>query len=129
MKINHIALWVSDLEIMKAFYLKYFNMTSNKKYVNPARQYSSYSLSFDDQSARLELMHKPSIENYAGEKGMQTGLAHIAISVGSKERADELTEILRNDRFIIAGEPRMTGDGCYESIVLDPEGNRVEITI
>jgi lactoylglutathione lyase len=129
MKINHIAVWVQDLEIMRAFFMKYFNMNSTEKYTNPAKQYTSYTLSFDDMSACIELMHKPSVEAFEGTRGMQTGLAHIAVSVGSKEKADELSEVLRKDKYIIAGEPRITGTGSYECIVLDPEGNRIEITV
>jgi len=55
--------------------------------------------------------------------------AHLAISVGSKEKVDELTEKLRADGYTVAGNPRLTGDGYYESVVFDPEGNRIEITV
>jgi lactoylglutathione lyase len=129
MKLNHIAVWVKDLEILRAFYMKYFNLKSGEKYTNPAKQYSSYFLRFNSEDTRIELMHNPAVENRTGKRGFQTGLAHIAISAGSKEKVDELTERLRADKFVISGEPRVTGDGCYESVVIDPEGNWVEITI
>jgi lactoylglutathione lyase len=57
------------------------------------------------------------------------GIIHFAISVGSKEKVDSLTHQLRSDGYQIIGEPRTTGDGYYESVVLDPEKNRIEITI
>jgi lactoylglutathione lyase len=129
MKIDHIAIWVKDLEIMRAFYTSYFDMTSGEKYVNPKKQFSSYFLSFKNATTRMEIMHRPDIAEYLGAKGLLNGLTHLAISVGSKDAVDALTEQLRRDNFTISGEPRTTGDGYYESVVLDPEGNPVEITI
>ncbi|MDO5616997.1 MAG: VOC family protein [Cruoricaptor ignavus] len=112
---------------MKAFYQKYFNATANDKYHNPSKHFSSYFLSFES-GCRLEIMQKPDIEiinhDYNNQK---TGIVHFAFSVGSKEKVDALTEILRQDGYQIAGEPRTTGDGYYESVILDPEGNIVEI--
>jgi lactoylglutathione lyase len=109
--------------------MRYFDMTSNEKYINPAKGFSSYFLSFQNSKTRLELMHRPDIAGFLGKKGERNGIAHFAISVGSKEKVDTLTERLRADKFTIEGEPRTTGDGYYESIILDPEGNLVEITI
>jgi lactoylglutathione lyase len=129
MKIEHLAIWVNDLETMRHFYMRYFDMTSNEKYINPAKGFSSYFLSFQNSKTRLELMHRPDIAGFLGKKGERNGIAHFAISVGSKEKVDTLTERLRADKFTIEGEPRTTGDGYYESIILDPEGNLVEITI
>jgi len=128
MKLEHIAIWVRDLEGMREFYTRYFNMNSNDKYVNPAKGYSSYFLSFPGSDTRIELMHRPDISEYTGNRGMTHGLAHISISIGSSEKVDELTEILRREGYKIAGEPRTTGDGYYESVVLDPEGNYLEIS-
>jgi lactoylglutathione lyase len=128
MKIEHLAIWVDDLEKMRAFYLKYFDTTSGEKYINDKKQYSSYFLNFGEGSTRLELMHKPGITITAGQRGLAKGIAHFSISVGGKEKVDELTELLRNDNYTVFSEPRTTGDGYYESVVLDPEGNYLEIT-
>ncbi len=127
MRIEHLAIWVKDLEVMRTFYLKYFNATSNEKYHNTKKRFSSYFLSFTD-GPRLELMEKPTIKNVDFNEEY-FGLAHFAISVGSKEKVKSLTDALRDDGFTIVGEPRTTGDGYYESLILDPEGNRIEITI
>jgi len=128
MKIDHIALWVIDLEEMRQFYEEYFQGTAGEKYHNPKKEFESYFISFAD-GCRLELMYNPNIPGKQSENNKQhLGLIHFAVSVGSKEQVDELTVRLRKDGFRIIGEPRTTGDGCYESVVLDPEGNRVEIT-
>jgi len=129
MKIDHIAIWVNDLETMRIFYEKYFKATSNKKYHNPVKNFSSYFLSFES-GARLELMQKPEIpENLNNSIDQYIGLNHFAVSVGSQENVDDLTETMRKDGFKIVGEPRTTGDGYYESVILDPEQNRIEITV
>ena len=129
MKIEHIAIWVSELEKVKEFYEKYFRATAVDPYYNENKNFKSYFLSFED-GCRLELMHKPDIsESKQNHEKQQLGLVHFAVSVGSKEEVDRLTTILRNDGFKITGEPRTTGDGYYESVVLDPENNIVEITI
>lgn len=125
MKIEHIAIWVSDLEKTRDFYVNYFGGTSNELYYNPKKNFSSYFISFDE-GCRLELMYRPDITNTMNGEGL--GITHFAISVYSKSKVDELTEKLRTDGYAIAGEPRTTGDGYYESVILDPEGNRVEIT-
>ncbi|ASW73523.1 hypothetical protein IQ37_11125 [Chryseobacterium piperi] len=129
MKIEHIALWCHNLKLMQRFYIDYFEMVSNEKYENPAKGFASYFLSFKENSfVRLELMHRPDIMDNDNTRGMIMGYAHLAISVGSKEKVDALTSRLRHDGFHIIGEPRTTGDGYYESIVGDPEGNWIEIT-
>lgn len=129
MKIEHIAIWSKDIERLKAFYEKYFNATSGNKYTNPNKSYSSYFMAFTS-GARLELMYMPSIPESLDSKDAQfTGYIHIAISTGSKEQVDQLTAQLRADGYKIMDGPRHTGDGYYESVVLDPDGNRVEITI
>jgi lactoylglutathione lyase len=127
MKIEHIALWVKDLEIIKKFYMEYFNVSCGEKYENVNKKFSSYFLAFES-GTRIEIMYRPDIYEQAGKKGVTYGLTHLAISVGSKEKVNELTELIRNDGFEIVGEPRMTGDGYYESIISDPEGNHIEIT-
>ena len=127
MRIEHIAIWVSDIEKMRRFYEQYFNTKAGDKYVNLKKDFTSYFLSFSE-GARLELMQKPEISKEVNQEEY-LGFIHFAVSVGSKENVDSLTEKLRQDGFKITGEPRTTGDGYYESVVLDPEGNRIEITI
>lgn len=128
MKIEHLAIWTQDLEKMKAFYLEFFELEANEKYHNPKKNFSSYFLSFP-YGARIELMHQPEFAEFLQDQGKGIGLAHFAISVGSKEKVDELTELLRSRKYTIQGEPRTTGDGYYESVILDPEGNQIEITV
>jgi lactoylglutathione lyase len=127
MKIEHIALWTHDLEKMRGFYQTYFQMKSGKRYENPKKGFSSYFLSFDT-GARIELMTKTNIPDNDESKQEFSGLTHFAISVGDKTKVNALTEQLRKDGYKVAGEPRTTGDGYYESLILDPEGNRIEIT-
>ena len=128
MRIEHVALWVEDLELMKDFYSKYFEAIPNEKYTNSANGFSSYFLSFN-AGCRLELMNMPNIKEKLSPRGYDMGLAHFTFSTGSKDRVDDLTETLRQNGFEIFGEPRTTGDGYYESVVKDPEGNYVEISI
>lgn len=128
MKIEHLAIWVDDLEIMRQFYLKYFNVSSGVKYTNEKKGFTAYFLMFGDDKTRLELMHRNDIIDEPKKRGFMKGIAHFAISVGGKEAVDELTKRLRADHYIIESEPRTTGDGYYESVVLDPEGNYVEIS-
>ncbi len=126
MRIEHIAIWAEDLELLRDFYVKYFGMQCNNMYHNPRRRFSSYFLSFESERSRIELMHIPDLDAPAS-RGNLKGLAHLAISVGSKEAVDALTERLRQDGYTVVGEPRTSGDGYYESCVADPEGNYVEI--
>lgn len=129
MKIEHIAIWSKDIELLKEFYQKYFGASSNQKYINSKKGFESYFLSFES-GARLELMQMPTIPNTADDPYKQfTGLVHFAISVGSSAKVDSLTNQLATDGYQILDGPRKTGDGYYESIVLDPEQNRIEITI
>ncbi len=126
MKIEHLAIWVKDLEKVKDFYTRFFNMNCNDKYVNETKGFSSYFLSFEG-GARIEIMHRPDISEQAAKAGKCFGLTHFAISVGSRKHVDELTEAIRSAGYEISGEPRITGDGYYESVIADPEGNLVEI--
>lgn len=128
MKIEHIALWVNDIDVLKDFYIKYFNARANKKYINESKAFQSYFLSFDS-GARLEIMQMPNIsknENTPEKQNM--GFVHIALSVGSDQGVVDLTEQLRNDGYKVVSEPRRTGDGYFESCILDPENNRIEMT-
>lgn len=128
MKIAHIAIWVRDLERSKRFYETYFGAKAGDKYVNPAKNFSSYFLSFEG-GCRLEIMHKPEIPESPHIAGTESlGLTHFAISLGSAQNVDQLTMQLEQDGYKVVGKPRRTGDGYYESVVLDPENNRIEIT-
>ena len=127
MKIEHIALWTRNLEKMREFYQTYFQMNSGQRYENAKKGFLSYFLSFDT-GARIELMTKTNMPGHFEPKQDFNGLTHFAISVGDKMKVNAITEQLRKDGFDIAAEPRTTGDGYYESVILDPEGNRIEIT-
>ena len=179
MKIEHVAIWVKDIDNVCEFYRKYFGGVVQPLYHNPAKQFTSRFITFDD-GARLEIMHRPDInvgtltesksnilgfgnvhtsvsaaltlrmfhvkhaiasvatgslltgmtehEHVGHEVSQHFGFAHISFSVGSKEEVDRLTQQMSDDGITIAGQPRTTGDGYYESVVLDPEGNRIEIT-
>jgi len=128
MKIEHVAIWVEDLEQCRDFYTRFFGAVAGEKYHNRTKSFQSYFLSFSD-GARLEIMQKPGVPSRpdAPEKEWK-GITHLAFSTGSRERVDALTEQLRQAGYTILGEPRTTGDGYYESVVADPEGNRIEIT-
>lgn len=126
MRIEHIAMYVNNLEKTKEFFEKYFNAISNDGYHNPKTDFRSYFLSFDD-GARIEIMHKPDMIDC--EKHLvRTGYAHIAFSLGSRDAVDELTVKLRADGYEVVSGPRTTGDGYYESCIVGIEGNQIEIT-
>lgn len=126
-KIEHISLWASDIEKMKDFYVSFFGGKIGDKYVNPKKKFESYFIEFSS-GTRLEIMHKDGL--VSGDRDNQvSGYAHIAFSAGSKEKVDKFTGVMKEAGFEIADGPRTTGDGYYESVILDPEGNRIEITI
>lgn len=127
MKIEHIAMYVNDLETARAFFIQYFGASSNDGYHNEKTGFRSYFLAFDD-GVRLELMSRPGMED-PGKTPARTGFIHIAFSVGDKRKVDELTARLQEDGYDVISGPRTTGDGYYESCVLGPEGNQIEITI
>ena len=126
MKIEHAAIWVKDIEAMKEFYTTYFNGKANKKYHNEAKQFQSYFLSFDG-GARLEIMCKQGVDKPDSDD--RIGWAHIAFALGSRESVDQLTERLQNEGYRLVNGPRVTGDGYYESVIEDPEGNLLELTV
>jgi lactoylglutathione lyase len=129
MHIEHVAIWTKNLERLKTFYETYFQAQVGEKYVNPTKQFESYFLSFA-AGTRLELMTRPDIPASRDDVEAQfTGYIHLAISVGSKEQVDALTRRLQQDGYGVVDGPRRTGDGYYESVVLDPDKNRIEITI
>lgn len=125
--LNHIGLYVRDIEEAKRFFEKYFGAKAGEKYHNPRKSFSSYLLCFDD-GATLEIMTKPNL-NQMPDRTNNYGYTHISISVGSKEKVDELTSRLIDDGYSHLDGPRTTGDGYYESAILDAEGNVIEITI
>ena len=127
MKIEHIAMYVRDLEAARDFFVKYLGASSNSGYHNKNTGFRSFFISFDD-GARIELMNKPEMQDM--EKTLnRTGFIHIAFSVGSKEKVDELTEKLKADKYDVVSGPRTTGDGYYESCIVGIEGNQIEITV
>lgn len=158
MKIEHVAIWAKDIDKVCDFYRKYFGGKIQPLYHNPAKQFTSRFVTFES-GARLEVMHRPDIDANVGTEAMfhvkrpqgecsahtcmgiaepqdvghevsqHLGLTHLSFSVGSKEGVDRLTRQMSDDGIQVIGEPRTTGDGYYESVVLDPEGNRVEVTV
>ena len=127
MKIEHIVMYVNDLEAARDFFAEYLGGQSNDGYHNKTTDFRSYFICFDG-GARLEIMTKPNLKDQAKPLN-RTGYAHIAFSVGSKEKVDELTERLKSDDFEVVSGPRTTGDGYYESCVVVIEGNQIEITV
>ena len=127
MQIEHIAIWVKDIEKMKSFYEKYFNARSSSIYINDLKQFSPYFLSFET-GARLEIMHTPKVSVSGDYDEQVAGFVHLAFATGSDENVEKLTKKLAKDGLKILDGPRRTGDGYYESVILDPEGNRIEIT-
>jgi len=125
MNIAHVAIWTKDLEAMKDFYIRYFKGVSNEKYLNPIKQFESYFISFES-GTKLELMRMQSVAKPLDTEE-RLGITHIAFKLGSTEAVLSLTETLRSDGYKIVGEPRTSGDGYFESVVLDVEGNRVEL--
>ncbi len=127
MKIEHLAMYVNDLESARDFFVKYLGGVSNDGYHNKTTGFRSYFISFDD-GARLEIMNKPQMEDQ--EKSLnRTGYIHLAFSVGSREKVDELTTQLQQDGYEVISGPRTTGDGYYESCIAAVEGNQIELTV
>lgn len=126
MHIEHIAMYVSDLEKARKFFVEFFGAVSNEGYHNVKTGFRSYFLSFES-GARLEIMNRPELQD--NEKGMhRTGYAHIAFKLGSKQAVDDLTERLQGSGYPVISGPRTTGDGYYESCIIGFEGNQIEIT-
>lgn len=129
MKVSHIGIWTLQLEELRKFYEIYFGGKSNEKYINPNKGFESYMLYFEEGVA-IEIMKRVDILSGEGlSRPEQVGLAHLAFSVGSKENVNSLTNRLRQAGYSVLGEPRTTGDGFYESVVGDPDGNQIEITV
>lgn len=127
-RLDHVAVWTEDVERLASFYCKYFHAKVGHRYVNPGKGFESRFVTFED-GTRLEIMRTTSISPARHEPGAQRmGLTHLALSLGSLEQVDQLTNRLRAEGYALVDGPRRTGDGYYESVVLDPDGNRVEIT-
>lgn len=127
MRISHIAVWTQDIERLKEFYERHFGAKAGPRYVNPGRRFESYFLSFES-GARLEIMQMPSVSRRQDIGAPPQGYAHLAVSVGSEAEVDHLTDRLRAGGCDVLSNPRRTGDGYYESVVADPDGNPIEIT-
>jgi len=128
MKLEHVAIWARDIERMRAFYEKFFDARANPKYTNERKRFTSYFLTFPG-GGRLELMHRPDIQNIPGSPSSPEfiGYAHLGVELGSRAAVDALTQRLQGDGFLLLDGPRLTGDGYYEGMVADPEGNRIVI--
>lgn len=127
-RVEHIALWTEDIDRLASFYADYLGATIGPKYSNPSKGYESRFLSFE-AGARLELMRTTALQPIAHGPGEQRmGLTHLALSLGSEDRVDDLTGRLQAAGYAVVDGPRRTGDGYYESVVLDPDGNRLELT-
>lgn len=124
MRIAHVALWTLNLEDMRDFYVKYFNGTSNEKYTNQNKGFESFFISFKSD-VTLEIMRRKDVSEKI--EGEYIGICHLAFYVKDKAEVLNKTEQFRNDGFTIAGEPRLSGDGYFESVILDPDGNRIEL--
>ena len=128
MRIEHIAIWTDQLEVMKDFYEYYFQGTANQKYINTQKQFASYFIAFDN-GCRLELMTRKGIPKNINDVHAQfNGYIHMAFEVDSAEAVDQLTQRLKEDGYPCLEGPRKTGDGYYESVILDPDHNRIELT-
>ncbi len=124
-KITHVAVYTTDLERSRDYYVKYFGGKSNSMYKN-TKGFSSYFLTFEG-GANLEIMHHTELEQRSVMDKVN-GWSHIAFSVGDSETVRNLTERIVSDGYELYSPPRVTGDGYFESCVADPDGNRVEIT-
>jgi lactoylglutathione lyase len=124
-KIDHVALYVNDLEAAQEFFTRYLGAMSNGGYHNPRTGFRSYFLCFED-GARIEVMNRPLMADGAKDP-LRTGYSHIAFRAGSKEKVDALTARMRADGYEVISGPRTTGDGYYESCVIAMEGNQIEI--
>ncbi len=131
MKLEHIALWTNNLEEMKEFYVEYFSGKTGSKYSSEhefSALFQSYFLTFDAGS-RLEIMQMNTIPDINVQRKESIGLTHLAFSASNVEQVQQLTQRIRDRGYTVVLEPHYTGDGYYESCVLDPDGNRVEIVV
>lgn len=125
MRIDHIALNVSNLEKAKEFFVRWFGGRCGNLYHNPKSGLRSYFISFDDDT-RVELMHWPDM-GIQGTDTRHTGYAHMAFSVGGKDAVDALTRSLAEESHLVISGPRITGDGYYESCIQIFDGIVIEL--
>ncbi|HAJ34314.1 MAG TPA: glyoxalase [Chloroflexi bacterium] len=128
MHLEHAAIWTPDLERLKTFYVKHFGATPSARYVNEKRGFASYFLSFDS-GTRLEIMTIVGLSAASAAAAPVAGYAHLAFALGSTARVDGMTAELAAAGCTVLSAPRWTGDGYYESVVLDPDGNQIELTV
>jgi lactoylglutathione lyase len=128
MTLDHVAIWTSQLEKLKDFYVKYFNAIANEKYINCETGFESYFLTFD-KGSRLEIMQKPGIPENLNDTVVKqhTGLIHLSFDVGNTELVTQKSVEMEKDGFMILRGPRKTGDGYFEFETLDPDNNRIEV--
>lgn len=126
MEITHLAIWTVHLEELKDFYVRWFGAQAGAKYENPQKGFESYFLTFG-KGPSLELMRRKDIAEAVPAGCERTGLAHFAFCAGTPQQVNERTEYFRRNGIPVVGEPRTTGDGFYEAVVLDPDGNRIEL--
>lgn len=124
MRIGHIAIWTQNLEEMKEFYTTYFGGVSNEKYINSTKGFESYFIKFDGETT-LELMRRKDVTHKINIESL--GLCHLAFTIGTQNEVLALTERFRANGYKVIGEPRTSGDGYFESVILDIDGNRVEL--
>ena len=129
MHIEHIALWTNQREQLKVFYETYFQAKAGIKYHNPSKHFESYFLSFSS-GVRLELMYQAKVQEIRPEPMTKNiGYSHLSFATGSEQGVEALTNRLHQDGFLVLNGPRHSGDGYYESVVLDLDGNQIEITV
>ena len=126
-RIDHVAIWTTDLEKLRLLYTTQFGAVSGKIYSNHSKGFQSYMLSFAS-GPRLEIMTSITLAE-ASSASPRPGYAHLALSVGSESEVDTLTDRLRAAGVPVVDGPRRTGDECYESVLFDPDGNHIEITV
>jgi len=125
MNIEHVAIYVNNLEVEKNFFIKYFGAKASEKYTNFRQDFSSYFLTFDNGS-RFEIMHRQSMIDPKKAK-YRSGYHHVALNVGGIEDVNTITSTMEDDGVFVVVAPRKTGDGYYASVVEDPEGNEIEL--
>ena len=129
MTIDHVAIWTTQLERLKDYYVKYFNGSANEKYTNREKHFESYFVTFDS-GTRLELMQMPGIPQNLNDPIVKQhqGIIHLAFGMENMDMVNEKLNELSQDGFKILRGPSKTGDGYWEFETLDPDNNRIEVT-